>query len=88
VRMAVRVSCGLTSELSDHGQRQQRLAFTSDFHRCPWFAPVILLGVFHLANISSAGIAIKYAASKPAKQQSGRRATSLSDGCKTPRQTR
>src|ERR1051326_2987101 len=31
-----------TPELSDHGQRQDGLAFSSSVHRCPRFAQVIL----------------------------------------------
>jgi hypothetical protein len=34
---------GLTPELSDHAQRQDGLAFRINVHRCPWFAPVILV---------------------------------------------
>jgi hypothetical protein len=34
-----------TPELSDHGQRKQSHEFTPDVHRCPWFAPVILLAL-------------------------------------------
>src|SRR5216117_2671127 len=35
-----------TPELSDHGQRQDGLAFRTAFHRCPWFAPVIWFAFF------------------------------------------
>ena|ERR1043165_10196328 len=39
----VRLLFRLTPELSDHGQHQDGLAFRRNVHRCPWFAPVILL---------------------------------------------
>jgi len=40
---AMKRSRRLTVELSDHGQRHDRLAFSLNVHRCPWFARVILL---------------------------------------------
>jgi hypothetical protein len=42
-----------TPELSDHGQRQDGLVFRTNAHRCPWFAPVILLGDLLMFKLSS-----------------------------------
>ena len=44
----------LTPELSDHGQRQDGLAFSPSVHRCPWFAPVIGWTISSGSRIQSA----------------------------------
>src|SRR5438093_1249816 len=48
--MVTGVFTRLTPELSDHGQHQTGLAFRTTVHRCPWFAPVILLGFLGLIS--------------------------------------